>query len=585
MSSKLMEKKALDPISAGLLAMGGAAAKGHLAGNVLARSAMKGTNLAEMMAHQGLQHALADSVVNPASLNSIKMLFGPEATVAYETAHNLGSRIAAMPPEARKLSLMGLSKGVNLDNAPVLKEIAQAAQHELAGTAPEFISQSNLGSMYARPVNFLMKNVNTPFDTAAQRAVKNTIGASNMAVPAVLDPTGGFALAGHAGVNALRSAVGKSDLVKNMAVDQFAEGLAGKLPGTLERNVKEIGLSPAYYEAQDVGYSLRNALPESIRNSLTPESVNAFKDAAKAVRSSAAAHRDLMNLANSVPAEMRNAVISDALKNNPELKELIQQGVRAAGEMSPELQQALGAAEGQIGDFLRNLGPLSEAAGEGLGQAASKVRDIAGAAGEAASNLGTRAREAAGAAGEAASNLGTRAREAAGAAGEAASNLGARAREAVGAVPGAVEQAAESARGAAGSAAESLRGAAGAAQERVQGAVGAASDAAASARERARQAWFNRQSAPAPEATPAPPPPPPPTPEPAPATAAPKPRSPWVQYGVPLGVGAGLGTGGVLGYQALSQDNNPPQLKAASILRMYKTAGTRAAFRELGLGN
>jgi hypothetical protein len=524
MSNTQFEKRALiDPLT-GLAVAGAAAAKGHIGGNLLARAAHHGTNLAEVLAHRGFQHALADSVVNPYTLKSVKMMIGPEAAVAYEAAHSAGSQIAALPPNQRQLALKALASYGAADT-PILSQLAQAARHELAGTAPTLIAEEGLrgapGKMYAHTVDRLLSsNVNTPFDTNVQRAVKNVGGIAPGALPFMVDPTGGLAVGGHVGVNVLRDVIGNSPYGMEFAKNKFLKGLGGNQVGAAENLLTDVLASPAVLDAQRAGASIRQQLPEAVQAALTPEGLERISRAggsgAAALRDITQAYPDLANIINAVGSpETRDAALNALKQHAPDLANAL---LKEVGGISPSVVEGL-----------RDAGA---SAAKNVGQVAERAREMGGAAAENVQAAAARAREMGGAAAENVQAAAARAREMGGAAAEN--------------VQAAAEQAAAKAR-----------------------------DIGSSASERARQAWHSR-SAPAPE--------PPsalvrvPQPVQEPSASAGR-RYPYL---LPLLGGTALGAGGVLGYDALTDDSEP-QLKAASVLELYSKAGRREALTAIGL--
>lgn len=253
----------------------GMAAGGHVGANVLGLAG-HGGNIADVLAHHGLQHGLAGSTMNPAAKASMKYLFGPESLGAYEAAHGIAKSMAHLPTkEQHALLASGVASGNLLPamkDAPILGSIHRAAQHELAGTAPKFEAkggkgilgtvQGALGTAHGKMLDRLARTADTPFDSTGRKIVNSAIGASPALVAGAADMavTGTpFGVIGHGVVNAARERIAKTDYGKKVTTNLLQKGMRGEDVAPGRAMATNLLLSPAVMDAHRLGRSAREA--------------------------------------------------------------------------------------------------------------------------------------------------------------------------------------------------------------------------------------------------------------------------------------------------------------------------------------
>jgi len=259
---KEMQKQAVGPVL-GLL--------GHLGTNVAGRAAHHASNLAEVLAHRGFQHGATGSKVAPGASRALKLLLGPEALNSYEAARAAGQKMYALPPEKRTAAIKALSEGAErlsgkagisqrageiMHEAPIVGSLQRAAQHELAGTAPELQAHGSLAKAYSRAVDLMSRLEHTPFQTPIQRAATNVVGAAPAVALAAADPSGA---AVHMGWNAAREAIAKSKPGKEYMKGMLRRGLAGDTMSPTKEMLYDIGASPAFLTPHRLGRAIREA--------------------------------------------------------------------------------------------------------------------------------------------------------------------------------------------------------------------------------------------------------------------------------------------------------------------------------------
>jgi len=243
---------------------------GHVAVNALGRSAHHKTNLAEYMAHQGLQHGLTGSKMNPFALRSLRSIAGPESSSTYDLAHAVGMRMQGMHSDQQRALMQGaLGAGAAHADAPIVGSLHSAMQHELSGTAPQLQSKGffpkeqaqastfkrlantlHPANLYAKAVKGLGGVVNTPFDTTAQRVAKSAVGGAPVAALGALDPVGSAA---HMGINAVREVAGNSDIGRRAMKGLYDRGAQGRSYSRGVQLAADYALSPALLDPMRLG--------------------------------------------------------------------------------------------------------------------------------------------------------------------------------------------------------------------------------------------------------------------------------------------------------------------------------------------
>jgi len=244
----------------------GTAAAGHIGTNALGRAAHHASNIGEVLAHKGFQHGLLDQGINPARKQAIKMMFGPEALIPYEAAHQFASKAVAQAPHpTQRAQLLNAFLSKDISHAPVLGNVQKAIQHELAGSTPQFAGQGMAAKMYGGAIDSLSNQTRTGFETPLQKVVESVRGASPLAPMLAADAavSGGIPLGavGHMGWNMTRQAIGDSALGQRLAKQQLLSGLKGKSTGGLSEMAHDLVLSPAFLDAQRLGKTMHTDNP------------------------------------------------------------------------------------------------------------------------------------------------------------------------------------------------------------------------------------------------------------------------------------------------------------------------------------
>lgn len=243
---------------------------GHVGTNAMGRAAHHGSNIAEILAHKGVQHGLlgAGTQITPARLQSIKMMFGPEATVPYElalkSARNLLEKVPN--PEARRLALQRMYQhGTGLENVPVASDVRKAIAHELAGTSPALQAQTRGAKIYGKLLDHLSKPTTNELQTGAQKVVKNITGAAPLAgfVAADAAASAGIPIGaiGHMGWNLTRQGAVHTPVGKRLLGDEVRKGLRGQQVSKTKEFVIDHLMSPAYLDARRAALQAHKANP------------------------------------------------------------------------------------------------------------------------------------------------------------------------------------------------------------------------------------------------------------------------------------------------------------------------------------
>jgi len=243
---------------------------GHLATNTFGQAAHHKSNMAEMLAHLGLQHGLTDARTNPAALRTVKSLFGAESVVPYELAHSTGKQLIEMPPEVRQVAMQHMRESTHGIEAPIIGPLHKALAHELAGTAPTHQATGPLAHVYSKAVNAMMNVANKPFDTGMQRGVKYMMGGAPLAALAAAEPV---ATASHVGINAAREGAARSSYGKKFITNMGQLGLAGGEIPEWKQTAAAYLASPAALDAFHAGKGVRAAAPANLHAQLTPENI------------------------------------------------------------------------------------------------------------------------------------------------------------------------------------------------------------------------------------------------------------------------------------------------------------------------
>lgn len=273
------------------------AAGGHVGANVLGLAG-HGGNIADMLAHHGLQHGLAGSTLNPAAKASMKYLFGPESLGAYEAAHGIARQMAHLPTkEQHALLASGVASGnlvPAMKNAPILGSIHRAAQHEIAGTAPKLETKGMLGTVHGKMLDRLARTADTQFDDTGKKIVNSAIGASPLLAAGAADMavTGTpFGVIGHGVVNAARERIAKTDYGKKVTTNLLQKGMRGEAVAPGRERAMNLLLSPAVMDAHRLGQSAREAAGQ-----FGPQAQQTIHELGHA------RHEDLGHLANTLRA-------------------------------------------------------------------------------------------------------------------------------------------------------------------------------------------------------------------------------------------------------------------------------------------
>jgi len=243
---------------------------GHLATNTFGQAAHHKSNMAEMLAHLGLQHGLTDAQTNPAALRTVKSLFGAESVVPYLLAHKTGKQLIKLPPKARQAAIQQMHAATHGIEAPIIRPLHKALSHELAGTEPVHQATGPMAYVYSHAVNAMMNVANKPFDTGMQRGVKYMMGGAPLAALAAAEP---LSTASHVGINAAREGAARSSYGKKFITNMGQLGLAGGEIPEWKQTAAAYLASPAALDAYHAGKGVRNAVSAQMHAHLTPENV------------------------------------------------------------------------------------------------------------------------------------------------------------------------------------------------------------------------------------------------------------------------------------------------------------------------
>jgi hypothetical protein len=242
---------------------------GHFGVNALGRHAHHASNLPEMLAHQGFQHGATGRMPNFWSRASSTNILGPEVGIQYWLGHALGKQLYNMPPAERAQAMKAMKEagsiGVGdlppdklelLKKAPYLNDAFKAVMHDYHGTTPEFKANDTVAKLYGQTVQGFNRLTTSPYDTHAQNVVKEVAGALPMAGLLAAD-AGGAAV--HMGWNRARAIAGGSEFGKRWQEGLAQKGMRGELPNKATQLAYDIGVSPAYLDAQRLGHAVHQA--------------------------------------------------------------------------------------------------------------------------------------------------------------------------------------------------------------------------------------------------------------------------------------------------------------------------------------
>lgn len=247
----------------GLLGAGLSAAIGHFGSNALAIKAHHGSNIAEVMSHKGFQHGMLDQQIHPFRQKAISWLMGPEALMNYQAAHLAGRNAVKgqlAEPEARRRALTAFT--AHKIDAPLLKPVQQAMQHELAQTEPVLTHEGGAGGLYARILNRMARPTQTGFETGAQKVVSG-VQAGFPAAAALAVSTHDPGLLAHMGWNATRGAIGAHPMGLKMVADSAEAGLRGEMYSPHVQKAIDYIASPGVLEVQRAAHAVHKASPEA----------------------------------------------------------------------------------------------------------------------------------------------------------------------------------------------------------------------------------------------------------------------------------------------------------------------------------
>lgn len=254
---------------------------GHVGVNALGRHAHKATNLAEVMAHKGLQHGTVGKGMGTMAQRSMNAILGPEAGVQYALARKAGEKLYGLPPAQRKKAMQAIEAGGDigstlglsaadmgkLKDAPLIGPIAGALKHEAAGTSPTLTSSTRTGKLYGKAVDALSNITTNPFQTKTQRAFTEAAGALPLAALGAIDPGGA---AWHAGTNTARELVGRSSFGKKVQKGLLTSGLQGNKPSRAKEMFTDYAASPAFLDSQRLGKAVHDAgLADKARSAMS----------------------------------------------------------------------------------------------------------------------------------------------------------------------------------------------------------------------------------------------------------------------------------------------------------------------------
>lgn len=237
----------------------------HVAVNAGAMAAHHHSNLNEVLAHQAFQLGLQGKDLHPTRAKALKMAIGPEALVNFNASREMGEKLKNLSPSGQRLAMQGLMKGYDLTGAPIstpiLGGIRQAIGHHLAGTAPQFEGKGFGAKVFGKVMTDLTQHTYDP--TQKQSLIQRGLGHLRGILPAVPIALTGLAdpvmPAVHFGINKIRDIAGSSRVGTNIMKDQFRGGLHGAEISPLKQKFMQYVVSPAYYEAHQIGKDLRNS--------------------------------------------------------------------------------------------------------------------------------------------------------------------------------------------------------------------------------------------------------------------------------------------------------------------------------------
>jgi hypothetical protein len=265
------ETKTASPLLHGL----GMTLAGHIGTNAMGRAAHHHSNIGEYLAHLGLKHALSsnNSRITPSRLQSIKMLFGPEAMMTYEATHQLGKQISKKinNPALRQLALATALPQPSgpLANAPVLSEMHKALRHEVAGTAPKIQAKGRVSGAYANLMKWLTNHTTSDNQTKTQKVIGAITGAAPLAPVIAIDAalSGGVPLGaiGHLGWNLTRQVAANTDIGKRVVQNEIQKGLRGERLSRPAEYIIDHLISPAFLDARRAALAAHETNPTAAR--------------------------------------------------------------------------------------------------------------------------------------------------------------------------------------------------------------------------------------------------------------------------------------------------------------------------------
>lgn len=237
----------------------------HVAVNAGALAAHHHSNLNEVLSHQAFQLGLQGKELHPTRVKALEMAIGPEALASFHSARAMGDKLRGLSPEGQRLAMRGMMKGYDMagvpTSTPLLGGIRQAMGHHLAGTSPEFQAQGLGAKLFGKVMTDLTQQTYDP--TQKQNIFQRGLGHLRGALPAVpvalmgaVDPA---APAVHFGINKFRDLIGQSRFGANFMKDQVREGLQGVEHSPAKQKAMQLILSPAYYDAHQIGKGLRHS--------------------------------------------------------------------------------------------------------------------------------------------------------------------------------------------------------------------------------------------------------------------------------------------------------------------------------------
>jgi hypothetical protein len=277
-----LEKRAVDPISVGIGALGG-----HLALNAAVRQAYKNPRLMPDVLRQGYQHGLSRKKITPLRESMLEKAFGPEIAHEYHQARHAGrmTRVvdkAKTPEQRARLIRLGekLSKklkgtafeGLKADASPeeLIRKLRVAIKKEKNLPAPaEHVRRAALRErVHQRSIKKGRKGV-LPISGGAKALLgkktvheKHTPGVATKALslaPEALATAGTLAGSpvaakglGHILMNRGRGQIAKTKAGKEMVKKEFLSGVKGKLHPAVQA-AKSYLISPGYADVGNIG--------------------------------------------------------------------------------------------------------------------------------------------------------------------------------------------------------------------------------------------------------------------------------------------------------------------------------------------